>query len=255
MKNILLVVGFLFITSVCANAGDSFFEFSVGTGSQDISGDLQYQGTNLDLKDNLGLEKESQIIFNAKLEHPIPFLPNIYYRYIPSKFSGNKTTTTSYKYGGTTFDLGTTLKTELTMNRQDIGLYYNLPFLRTVTADTFDLEAGLNVRVISFKGSLEGTVSGVGGTKEEKSMTVPIPQLMGRFSFTPTEKLSINGELRWISASGNGLTDYTLEARFRPIKILYIGVGYFNESMTIDTEDVKANISINHPYILAGAEF
>ncbi len=243
---------FLFFISVPIVHAAGPVDISIGAaiGTQNISGNVKYKGDTISLKDDLGLDKKQQTSFNLRIEHSLPILPNIYFRYLPSKFAGSKTNTTTIAYGDQTFDINTKIDTEFEIVRNDIGFFYNLP-----TGDTVDIDLGLNIRLLSFKGSLKGTVAGTTGISEEKSLSTPLPQLYGRVAFNPIDKLSILGELRYISYSGNSLTDYTFEAKYRPVTPLYIGVGYYSEALKIDTNDVVADISITVPYFMAGADF
>ncbi len=254
MKRILSIIAVFAMLTIAPNASAIGLDVNIGTGNQSISGDLTFQGTKMSLQDTLNLQDERQIILNVRIEHPIPILPNLYYRYIPSSFSGSKTNTASIKYGGQTFDASTVITSTVELNRHDIGLYYNLP-VKLATAGILDAEVGLNVRIIDFKGDLTGTVGGVTGIQANKSITAPIPQLFGRIGITPIKYISINGEVRWLGVGNNSLSDFTLELRIKPIPILYVGAGYFQENATIDTDDVSAGIDIVQTYVFVGAEF
>jgi outer membrane protein len=254
MKRILSIITVIVIWAVIPPAFAMGLDVNIGTGNQSITGDLAFQGTKMSLQDTLGLADERQIILSVRIEHPIPILPNLYYRYIPSSFTGSKTNTTAIKYGGKTFDAKTVVTSTVELNRHDIGLYYDLP-VNLATAGILKAALGLNVRVIDFKGDLAGTVGGVAGIKANKSITAPIPQLFGRLSVTPVKFISINGEIRWLGIGNNSLSDFTVEFRIKPVSIFYAGAGYFRETATIDTDDVKAGIDIAQSYLFVGAEF
>jgi len=254
MKRILSIIAVLVVWAVAPTASAIGLDVNIGAGNQNISGDLEFQGTKMSLKDNLGLNDERQVILSVRIEHPIPLLPNLYYRYIPSSFTGSKTNTTAIKYGGKTFTAGTLLTSTVELNRHDIGLYYNLP-VNLVTAGILKAALGLNVRVIDFKGDLTGTAGGVTGSRANKSITAPIPQLFGRVAVTPVKFISINGEVRWLGIGNNSLSDFTVEFRIKPVSIFYAGAGYFQETATIGIDDVKAGIDIAQSYLFVGAEF
>jgi len=254
MKRILSIIAVFVVWAVAPNASATGLDVNIGTGNQSISGDLAFQGTKMSLQDNLGLNDERQVILNVRIEHPIPFLPNIYYRYIPSSFTGSKINTAPITYGGKTFEAGKVVASTVELNRHDIGLYYNLP-VNLVTAGILEAALGLNLRVINFRGDLTGTVGGVAGTKASKPISAPVPQLFGRLSVTPVKFISVNGEIRWLNIGNTSLGDFTVEFRIKPVSILYVGAGYFQESATIDTADVSAGIDIAQSYLFVGAEF
>lgn len=231
-------------------------EAGVGIGEHDLSGDIQYRGDKIDLKDTLGMGKETQTTFKLKFEHPVPIVPNIYYHYIPSSFTAKKTSTETIGYGGQTFQASTVVTSEVNITRHDIGLFYNVPFVGLATLGILDLEFGINAKLLDFTGSLEGQVVGTGMVqKEEKAVTVPIPQLYAGFSITPIGLVSLNGEIKYISIDGNTLSEIDVSLRIRPLPFLYITVGYFMETLKVDTEDLVTDITTNAPYLMIGAEF
>lgn len=74
-------------------------EISAGYIKQKPSGWVQYKGDQVDLKDDLNIGDEDSYFFRAKLEHPVPVLPNVAFQYMKMDFSGTGRITRSFRYG------------------------------------------------------------------------------------------------------------------------------------------------------------
>ncbi len=229
---------------------------SIGTATRAPSGTLQYQGgTNTDLKDTLNLGDHSDLTGRLKVKHAIPLLPNFYIDYLPMSFSGDKTNTTTVTYGGQTFQANTSIHTELTLNSVDIGLFYDIPFISAATAGIIQPEIGLNARLLSFKGSLTGTVGGVANTTQEKTASIPVPMLYLALGVYPIDLISANAQIKTLSVGGNTLTEWGVEVAVHPIPVFFLAAGYSAQQIKLDSNDIKTDISFKGPYIAIGAEF
>ena len=208
--------------------------------------------TTVNLKDDLNLGDHSDLAGRLKVKHGIPVLPNFYVHYLPMSFVGDKAVT-SINYGGQTFT--GTLHSELTMNATDIGLFYNVPFVKTATAGIIDPEIGLNARLLSFSGKLTGTVGGVPNTTQDKNASIPVPMVYLGLGIYPINLISLNAQIKALSIGGNSITEWGVEAGVHPIPVLYVAVGYSSQKMVIDSSDIKADIGFSGPYLALGASF
>lgn len=231
-------------------------EIGVGTANRAPAGTVQYMtgGTNADLKNDLNLGDHSDLVGRLKLKHPIPIIPNIYIHYLPMSFTGDKTSTSSIIYGGQTFQASTALHTELTLNAIDLGLFYDIPFISTATGGIVVPEIGLNVRMLSFSGKLTGTTA-AGTRTEEKTASIPVPMLYLGLGIHPIKFISLNAEIKTLSVGGNSITDWGVEAAIHPLPVLYVAVGYISQSIKIDTDNIKTDISFKGPYAAVGVSF
>jgi len=226
-------------------------EVSVGYIQQKPDGWLQYKGDRIDLKDNLGLDNENKFFAKAKIEHPIPLLPNIYLQYTPMKFTGDKINV--FRFDNKVF--AGNVHTELQLDHYDIGFYYNVPMLSALTANVFEAELGLIIRIIDF----QAKVSTV-GQSSTTDFTAPIPLLYGSLTINPFEFLSIVGEAKGISYNSNFYYDFSGEVRYQPVSAVvfkpFVAVGYKLERLRIDNvSDVYSDIKIKQPYISIGISF
>ncbi|WP_457601366.1 TIGR04219 family outer membrane beta-barrel protein [Hydrogenivirga sp.] len=238
-------------------AGSSFSvplvnaEFSIGAMSHDPSGNIQYQGDKLDVKDDFGLDKKTKLFARAKIE--LPIVPNLYLQYMPMSFEGEKSRT--FIYGGYSFT--GTVRTEVKLDRYDVGLYYNVPLIGMATGGLLDPEIGINVRILDFEGKVTELST---NHTESKSMTVPIPMAYAGLSLN-LPFVSLIGELRGITYSGSRYYDITAEARLKPVSIpgmasFFVGAGYRYEQLKLDdVSDVTADIKIKSLFANVGVAF
>ncbi|MCX7761190.1 MAG: hypothetical protein N2Z81_08390 [Hydrogenothermaceae bacterium] len=176
------------------------------------------------------------------------------------EFSGTGNITKDITYNDKTYQANTKVDSKVKLDRFDIGLYGNLPFVKTATAGILDPELGVDVRVINFKGSITGTEKNTGLTETaSKSATVPIPLLYAGLGVNIPQSpipISLVGELRGISYSKAKYYDYSVELKVTPVKPLYISAGYRYEKLKIDTiSDLYTNITVKGAFFTVGAKF
>ena len=257
------------ITLIPLLAGTSFsiplinIDLNVGAMNHQPSGHIEYpagSGNKLDLKNDLGLKGNTQPFARAKVEIGIF---GLYAQYMPMNFKGNNTITTTLNYGGTTFDANQTIDTKLKMDRYDLALILNIPFLGTLTGGVLDLEAGLNARFINFDGSVTGktTIGSVTQTKTESAqgnVVIPMVYLGGALNFG---MVSVLAEVRGISYQNSSYYDLTGELRISPFSLpglarFYAGLGYRVEKLELkDTFDTNLNVQVSSPYLNVGVAF
>ncbi len=258
------------ISAVCLlTAGQAMaFNLDVSTGisSQDPSGQVQYpRGTGdiIDLKDTLGLGKETKPFARAKIE--IPILPNIYLGYFPSEFKGRNAIPYDITYGNYTFTTTVDVKSDIKIDRYDAFLYYNIPFITSLTGGVLEGELGLGARLFKLKGTLTGqdktTLQTVTESADEKA---PLPMLYGSLGINiPTpivpviKKLSLYGEGKGIKYKNSHYYQVSAELRVFPFKNVYVFGGYTVESFKLDDTnvDIFANLKIKGWIAGAGISF
>ncbi len=112
-------------------------EFSAGAIQQKPSGYASYkvydQNGRVDLKRDARVGDKTAPWVRLKFEHPIPLIPNIKLGYMPMKFEGSGTLTRDIRWGNYTFQANADYKFSLKTDRVDATLYYNFPFIKTLT--------------------------------------------------------------------------------------------------------------------------
>ena len=230
-------------------------EISAGYIKQDISGWVKYKGSEADVEDDLKIGSENSFFVKAKLEHPIPLLPNIKLMYERMRFSGDGKVQRSYTFGNVTVNVNDRVQTKLDLDHYDLVLFYNLPFINML--QVVDGEIGLNIRFIDFYGK----VRDVDQNKEDStSFIAPIPMLHGSLEIKPVDLFSFLIEANGIAYQGHHYYDISGELRIKPVRTpafdLFVGLGYKYEKLKIDDiDDTSADIKIKQPYAQAGLMF
>jgi outer membrane protein len=234
-------------------------DMNVGLMNNEPSGFIEYPaggGTRLDLRDSLGIQKSNTIFARAKFE--IGFL-GVYGAYMPINFQGDQSITQTISFGGSSFDVNQNIKTDLKLDRYDVGLFLNVPFLGTITLGVLDIELGVIGRFLNFEGSLTGSVGGSEKTETAKgSSVIPMIYLGGAVNVS-VFSLLIEG--RGIQYQGSQYYDLIGELRFSPFSLpglakFYAGVGYRLERLVLkEVFDTNADIQIRSPYVNVGVSF
>ena len=225
-----------------------------------ISGNIKYpadNGFDIDLNDTLGLKGTNNFMARAKVE--LPIIPNVYAQYMPMTFEKKDQSIGQITFGNTTYT--GTVSTVMKLDRLDVALYYNVPFIGLATGGLLDAEVGINARITQFDIKLRGEAGGQ--TVEEKAqLNIPIPMLYasGALNLGPA---SVIAEIRAITFQSIRYYDITGELRFSPFGLpglakFYGGVGYRMESFQIDKPpalDASMTININSPFINVGVAF
>lgn len=250
---LILILGCLAVPSAQAVG----LEVAIGGWQQSIDGHLSYQALvdsdSIDLEDDMQFDDETRICGRAKIDLPV-FFPNIYLVGAPAEFEGTGRKSVTFKYGDTTFDADSEFSSKITVNQYDIGFYYGLPFVETGSAGLFNVDVGLNVRIVDFEGSIIGT-SGGNTVEESESITVPVPMLYLGVQLMPTDSLMIEAEGRGIAIDDNKLYSLTGRVSYHFTGPVFIAGGYRYDMIEIDEEDVIAEVDFSGPFIEFGLEF
>lgn len=235
-------------------------EMAVGGWQQDPSGTLAYQllsaTDKIDLEQDAKYDDETAFWARAKVELPL-FLPNIYVMATPMSFDGTGNKTINFNFGGTNFDATLPFTSEVKLDHYDVALFWGIPMLKTATLNRFDIEYGINVRLIDFEGTVTGTdtVSGLTVT-ETTTESLAIPMIYLGAEFAPVKSFAIQAEIRAIEYSDSSYYDYIGRVRFKPFKTpLFVGVGYRFEDIDIDEKDILAEVEFSGPFAEVGLKF
>jgi outer membrane protein len=223
-------------------------EVAVGIWKQGPSGTLAFEGDELDLGADFGIDSnESRMMVRAKLDMP-GLIPNVYLMGTKMNFNGESTE--KYTFGGYDYEFIT--KTTLELDHYDIALYYAAPFVDTVSGGTLNIELGLNVRLIEI--FIEASEA-LTGHVESESITAAIPMLYGGIQIRPTDAFGIEFEGRGISISGNDYFDAIARVKIKPTSLMFMAAGYRYEKISIDEGDTVIDLTFEGPFLEAGIEF
>jgi outer membrane protein len=251
-----LVCLFVLAVLVIPYQAFAFFAMDVGVGywRQTPTGTLDYKPTsaltgNLDLKDDLNLNRESKVFARIRAELPL-VLPNVYLMATPMQFKGSGQLTRSISFNGQTFTGGTNIDSKLKLDHYDLALFYPIPALKTATLGKLNIDLGVNARKIDFEGTINQ-----GSATASKTLSIYVPMIFAAIQVKPVSAFSIEAEIRGIAYSNSHYYDYIGRLRVNPIPLVFIAAGYRAETIKIDQSDVKADIKLSGPFVEAGLSF
>jgi outer membrane protein len=256
--NSFFVIVLLIFVLIPAGASAMGIEMSVGVWNQDPKGDLSYNGIsgmdNLSLQDDLKYIDRTRVFGRVKIDMPV-FLPNIYLMATPMEFSGTGSKNTTFQFGDVTFDADIPFSSKLKLDQYDIGFYYGIPGLETLTGGVLNLDLGIDARIVDFKAQLTG-LDTLGQTiTQAKSLTIPVPMIYAGLQVKPVKWLAAEGEFRGITYGSNHYYDIIGRAKIKPYGPVFAAAGYRYEKLDIDTSGVKADMSFAGPFGEVGVEF
>lgn len=232
-------------------------EAAAGGWYQDPSGYFSYKALSssdqLDVDDNLNYDKETRLQGRAKIDMPL-FLPNIYLMAAPAEFDGTGSKNTNFNFGGVNFNANVPFYSKLTINQYDVALYYGLPFLKTATLHTLNVDIGIDARIVDLKAQVRQTSGGT-TIDEEKKVTVPLPLVYIGVQVTPLDWLSIEAEGRGMSISGDSVYSLIGRIRFNVFGPVFVAGGYRYDKVDVDESDVNVDFAIQGPFAEVGLKF
>ncbi len=157
--------------------------------------------TSLNIKDELGGSVW------AKLEHPVPLVPNVMVRYNQMDSKGDTELGSDFEFNDVTFAAGSSLNSDLKLTHADIVLYYEL-----LDMDTAWFDLGLNFKTGNYKATMTGTADIGAGDPVTQSTTVKysgvVPTVYAaagaKFPFTG---IGVFADVSGVSYSGTKLYD------------------------------------------------
>ncbi|MCP4373364.1 MAG: TIGR04219 family outer membrane beta-barrel protein [Deltaproteobacteria bacterium] len=255
MKKFLPITILFFMLIVPAASYAFGLELAVGGWKQSPKGYLSYEAVTandeLDLERDAKYEDETRFTARLKIDMPL-FLPNIYLMASPMEFDGTGLKTTSFNFGDDDFSADVPFYSKITLDHYDIGFYYGIPFIETISAETVNFDVGLNIRIFDFEVQVKQDATGL---EESEDFTLPLPMLYLALQIKPVDKLAIEAEARGISYSGNHLYSLIGRVKFNIFGPVFASAGYRYDTLKIDEEDVEVEVDFSGPFIEAGFKF
>ena len=255
MKKLIPIIILFFMLMVPTASYALGLELAVGGWKQSPKGDLSYEP--LTINDELDLERDAkyddETRFSGRLKIDMPLLiPNIYLMASPMEFDGTGSKTVDFKFGDDTFDANVPFYSKITLDHYDIGLYYGIPFIKTASAETVNVDVGFNVRIYDLELELRQDATSL---EESEDFTLPLPMVYLALQIKPVDLLAIEAEARGISISGNQLFSLIGRVKFNIFGPVFAAAGYRYDKLKIDEEDVEVDIDFSGPFIEAGFKF
>jgi outer membrane protein len=124
--------------------------------------------------------------------------------------------------------------------------------VKQASDEKFNLELGLNVRVVDFEAEVRQPSTGL---SDSESITLPLPMLYVGAQLDPVEWLALEAEFRGITFDNDHMYDLIGRVKFRPKGPLFIAAGWRLQDVDIEEDDVRADVSFSGPFVEVGAEF
>ena len=258
MKKVSLITSAVVALATTAMADTIGGEIAIGGWHHDPSGWVQYpanttDANKIDLDDDLKLDTKSEIYVRAKLEHPIPVLPNIKLAYTQVRSHGDTVSTRGFKFGDIDFPANAAITTDAQLDSYDATFYYELIDIG------FDFDLGLTVRYVDGFTDLSAT----GGV-----LTSPLHQRNDISTFIPMlytnirvpvpfiDDFSIGLEGNYVTYDGSTVYDLQADLRYTVFMGLGIEAGYRAQKYKLnDVDNTSSDIDIQGLFIGAVWDF
>ena len=222
-----------------ANAG-VILDFEVGAGAwmTETSGDINYQGGNIDVEKDLGLSDSTNPYFYADFNHFVPLLPNV-------RIERQVLTTDAKKATNITFaniDFDTTTATDLDLSQNDLILYWGIPGLNILSAGILNVDFGIDIKQFDGSISLQNEDA---SKKESLDLDFVIP--MGYLAVQvkpPFMPVKLSASTKVISYDGSSFNDSMIKASIKlPIRLPLIDfkIDLCYKSQKLDISDSLSN--------------
>ena len=255
MKKLIPIIILFFMLIVPTASYALGLEFAVGGWKQSPQGYMSYEpvtaNDELDLEKDSNYDDETRFTARLKLDMPL-FIPNIYLMATPMEFDGTGSKTVGFWFGNEYFSATDSFYSKLTLDHYDIGFYYGIPFIETISAKTVNIDVGLNVRIYAFEVEIKQDTT---SKEESEDFTLPVPMAYLALQIKPVDKLAIEAEARGISYSGNKLYSLIGRVKFNVFGPVFAAAGYRYDKLKIDEEDVEVDVDFSGPFIEAGFKF
>ncbi len=213
----------------------------------DFKGNVTYDGdvadaTDLDLVDDLGMERESYPmieIFAGLGDHHLSFT------YYQASYSGSETLDQDIDFGDETFSADADVDSDLEITVMDFAYQWDAIDLENILAGA---SLGLvgKVKYLDITASVEEDTVG----KEEADIGVPIPMVglnfhVGILADIVEARVQVTG----MGYSGNNVVEFLADVSYTPFPFMDIHAGYRSFSLGVDVEDVEAELVTAGPYV------
>lgn len=211
----------------------------------EIDGDMQYKGTSIDLRKDLGLrEKENAVkptLTYTSNNKRHKFLIN----YEGSEYQANEVLTRNIIFNDKVYTIGSNITTSIETNWYQVGYRYTFDSL---FRNKLVLKVGSDLNIIDLKASID-TI----GISENYDVIAPLPTLVLEAEYEFLNNLSIEGKVAAITLGNYG--DYSeyyagLKTAIPYVYGLAIKAGYMAKNIEIEIEsDEKFELEYTGTYI------
>ncbi|WP_353661575.1 TIGR04219 family outer membrane beta-barrel protein [Hydrogenimonas sp. SS33] len=239
----------LLTAGISANADTLGGEIAIGGWNHDPSGWVKYPNdvpddqSKVDADDDLNLDTETDLYVRAKLEHPVPILPNIRLAYVKTESEGDGTISRDFTFGDITVGVSDKIHSEASLKNYDATFYYEL-----LDNDTVGLDLGITARYLDGYVKVTDKTTGESDS-HDIDFVVPMVYAGARIALPFLEGLSVGAEGSGITYDGSTLFDIQGDLRYTFGMGLGAEAGYRWQKVKLDdVDDSDADIDIKGFY-------
>lgn len=241
LKQLVCLLGLA--TSFSLHADTLSVSIGGGAWNESPSGNFQKtsDGTNVDVKDSLFWDKESQGYFFATVEHFVPLVPNVRLMHTKIDHAGSGDVTAApFTFDGKPFS--SNVSNEVSIETTDLIAYYE------ILDNVVSLDIGLNIRSLN----VDYNIVSSSGISAADSFSATFPMLYALVGTSPWPDLTISGEMSYIAFSGSSMSDITAKIAYTTSFLVGVEAGYRKQNITLD--DTSGNdAELTFDGIFAGA--
>ncbi len=228
-KNMIFAVWALLLAApVQADVGG--FSIEASYWAPELSGNFGSSGdAEVDISSDLGLDDPDDSSLVIRLEHPVPFLPNIRYQGIDLDSNGREVLSSNVTFDGQTYIAGETVRTSLDLSHDDIVLYYE------VLDNWVNLDIGLDVKLFDGEVSLVGSTNTIISSIDIDE-TVPLLYLSAKFDL-PFSGYYLGIDISNISSGDSSVDDTTIRLGYESDSGFGLEGGVRQFSLELDDVD------------------
>ncbi len=234
MRHSLIFAGIACALSSTAMADTIGFEVGAYAWKQNLSGDIaagRFSSVNVE-------SDETNNVFYAVLEHPIPLIPNIRIQQTDLDFNATGSGTFIYYGHSTPGDVISSIN----LSHTDFTLYYE------ILDNWISLDIGITARAIN-DGSITIASTSFPSLSDDFDAdgVLPLLYVSTRFDL-PLTGLYVGADINGLGVSDNSLIDYRVNLGYESSIGLGVEAGFRSFELEYDDDDDKANLTIDGAY-------
>ncbi len=213
--------------------------------NQDYDGTVQSGTDSLDLQQGLGLSDDTNNVFFASFEHPVPLIPNIALSRAELSINSTHVVDEGFDFDGVPFPSGSEVTTSADFSHTDLTLYYEL------LDNWISLDLGLTLRQfdkgieLSHRPIADGPIV---SSSEDFDDIIPLLFVAAKIEL-PLTGLYVSGDINGMGYDGDSFIDYKVNIGYETSFGFGIEAGMRSLELDISNSDTeKADVTIDGGY-------
>ncbi|RVT46523.1 TIGR04219 family outer membrane beta-barrel protein [Rheinheimera sediminis] len=196
-------------------------------------------------------EDEKLSSFYVKVEHPVPFLPNIKLQRNGLSSNGNTSLSRTFEFDDQIFAIGTQVDQDVDLSNLDATFYYEI-----LDNDLVSLDLGITAKYID--GDISVATAGRTAT-QDLSAVIPMGYAYGSFGLLGTAT-KIYTEINYVSYDGSTLSDMQVGLAYKLVDSLAVDLslkaGIKQTKLELDDIDnIDADLTFDGAFVSAELHF